>query len=189
MGYFKLEDFLFSFILVFLYSIILYLIIKQSIRLITFGNVIVYIKEKVFNKHIIIYMGFYLVLAIVYLVFTFREGKLDVYYANMYGYFDTVKYRLFLKWALNLLPFFIGILVAVCSSTKERLSTKGIIGDKLAFKWDEIKTIEIDNNKLRINYNYRIILLNFSFIYVIYDINDNVIRLINTYSNNKINNS
>lgn len=183
MGYFGLEDVLLSFILLSLYTIILYLVIKQSIRVINFGRATVYIKEKVYNKHSKLFIVMYSVIGILYLFSTLREGKLDVYYAIQYDYYDMSKYRLFLKWALSLLPIFIGILLAVCYSPKERFSSKGVIGDKLAFKWDEIRKLEIDNNTLRIYYDYRIIFLNFSFVYVINDSNDNIIGIINTYSN------
>lgn len=183
MEYFRFKDILFSFILVLVYIIIFYLIIKQSIRIKAFGRVIVPLKENAYKKHAKLFAALYVVLAIVYLLLILSQGKQDVYYAVRYDYYEIVKYKFALKWALNLIPFFIIILLALISLSKEGITPKGIVGDKLAFKWDEIQKIELENNTLKIQYDYRIILFRFRFTYLINNNTDRIFEIIHQYSN------
>ncbi|ABR47102.1 hypothetical protein Amet_0880 [Alkaliphilus metalliredigens QYMF] len=184
MDYLSLGDVIFSFVLVLLYIIILYLIIKQSFRVITFGDTLVYIKEKnVRGKQYYFLMFINVVLSILYLMTIFREIQLDKDLALLYDYYDMLKLQLILKWSLSFMPVLILILLSLYYVPKDRISERGIVSDKFAFRWEEIKKVEIDNNTVKIHYDYKFIFFDFSFIYTINESTDEVIETINNHTN------
>lgn len=179
---FALTDLFFGFILISCYIAIIYIVIKQSIRLVSFTDEVINLKEQTVKRQSLVRITYYAIIAIVYLISTFLQAKLDLYYATEYHYFDMAQYRFFLKWAINLLPFFFIILRAVCTLPKHRISSKGIVGDKFAFKWHEITRIETEHHAIIIHYNYKILFFTFNLQYRISSRDEAAIEVIYDYS-------
>lgn len=178
---FKFGDIFLSFILIIFYIIIIVLIVKQIYRILFFGNPIIYIREKVFQKkYSKLYFFINLIIASAYLATIIIDIRFQISKAVFYGYYDIQKSYLILKLFLNLAPLLIMILIGVSYLSKERITTKGIVSDKFAFNWSEVKKVEKDIGELTIHYQYNILLLNFSFAYKINDIKlvDKVNRII-----------
>ena len=162
-----LTDLFFGFILISCYCAIIFLLFKQAIRLFFFTDEVISLKEQAVKRHSFVRIIFYALIAMVYFISTFLQAKLDLYYATEYHYFDISQYRLFIKWAIYMLPFFYIILRAICTLPKHRISSKGIVGDKFAFKWHEITRIETDHHLIIIHYSYKILFFTFNLQYSI----------------------
>lgn len=75
------------------------------------------------------------------------------------------------------------VLIGLSYLSKERITTKGIVSDKLAFNWSEVKKVEKDMGELTIHYQYNILMLNFRLAYKINDMKvaDQVNRIIENH--------
>lgn len=182
MSCFALTDLFFGFLLISCYCAIIYLLIKQSIRLVSFNDEVISLIEQAVKRQSFVRITFYVLIAIVYIISNFLQAKLDLYYATEYHYFDISQYRFFLKWAINLLPFFCIFLCALCRLPKHRISSKGIVGDKLAFKWHEITKIETNHHAIILHYSYKILFFTFNLQYSISSPDEDAIEVIYDYS-------
>ena len=181
---FKFGDIFLSLILIIFYTTIIILIIKQIYRILFFGNPIIYIREKTFQKkYSKLFFFINLIIASAYLVTIIIDIKFQISKAIFYGYYDIQKSYLFLKLFLNLAPLLIMVLIGLSYLSKERITTKGIVSDKLAFNWSEVKKVEKDMGELTIHYQYNILMLNFRLAYKINDMKvaDQVNRIIENH--------
>jgi hypothetical protein len=101
----------------------------------------------------------------------YRDLKLDMDIAIVYDYYDRYQNAMMLKIAWSLIPLFLFILMIVCDLPKNRITTKGIVGDKFAFTWNEIQNVEKSDESLLIHYKYRILFMDIKLIYRIDDLN------------------
>lgn len=171
MEYFGFGDIIVSFFVLVFYIVIFYLIVKQLYRSISFGDMILdFKKKKNSQKHRMLSLFIYGILAVIYLIVIYRDIKLSIDIAIINGYFDSYQNAVMLKVALSLIPLFIFILMAVCDLPKNRMTTKGIVGDKFAFTWNEIQYVEKSDETLVIHYKYRILFMDIKMTYRIDDL-------------------
>lgn len=181
MEYFGFSDIIVSFLVFVFYIVIFYLIVKQLYRNISFGDAILdFKKKKNSQKHRMLSLFFYVILVVIYLMVIYRDLKLDMDTAIICGYYDRYQNAMILKIALSLIPLFLFILMIVCDLPKNRITTKGIVGDKFAFTWNEIHNVEKSDETLVIHYKYRIFIMDIKLTYRIDDLSiiDEAYRII-----------
>lgn len=191
MEYFNFNDIIISFLILVFYIIVFYLIIKQLYRNFSFGDTIIYMKNKNINQKYTKWSLFINVtLIIIYLIVIYKNMRLDINTSMTYGYYDSYINMLPIKISLSLIPLFIFILINVCNFSKNRITTKGIVGDKFAFIWDEIQNVEKNDEILKIYYKYKILFININLIYKIDDIKriNEIYKIIDTNIINNKNN-
>lgn len=179
---FSLLEIILSFFIIIVYMVISYLIVKQFIRLITFNNNVIYIEKRYFNKRsdMIVFITTIL-LAIAYIFFLYKDIKLDILLAQKYDFYDMIKSKFILKWSLSFIPPLALIFFILSYLPRERVSSEGIISDKFAIRWEEIKRVTKEKDVLIVSYNYKIIVFKLSFSYTIKDESGKIYRIINSY--------
>ena len=182
MQYLQLKDIIVSFLLLLLYFITIYLILKQSFRILSFSKKLEYTIEKKIDRKKQFFL--YMVLIAIYVFTIYKDVRIDFYYAKLYNYYHLYESLLPIKLAINAFPLLIIILFALYYWPNKGICRYGIIGDKPAFKWSEIKRIDYRDNLIKIYYEYKVIIFTINLIYTIDDRNGSLAEVINSYYNN-----